>query len=88
MKWATRVEVRTKLIALGIIVFALLVSWIWRSAMHYNHTVNENAVIITGECIVINYDATPEQFDEAKAKWLEVRKEHPPKGTGHTKAYY
>lgn len=88
MKWAAKVEVRTKLIALGIIVIALLISWAWRSIAHYNIPVNKNAVIITGECIVINYDATEAEFDAAKAAWLKARKKYPAKGTGHTKAYY
>ncbi len=50
--------------------------------------VSENAVIIPGECIVINYDATPEEFDAAKAAWLKALKDYPAEGTGTTKAYY
>lgn len=50
--------------------------------------VGKNAVIIPGECIVINYDATEAEFDAAKVAWLETLKEHPAKGTGTTKAYY
>lgn len=50
--------------------------------------VGKNAVVIPGECVVINYDATPEEFDAAKAAWLETLKEYPAKGSGHTKAYY
>lgn len=50
--------------------------------------VGENAVIITGECIVINYDATEAEFDAAKTAWLKALKEHPANNTGTTKAYY
>ncbi len=50
--------------------------------------VSKNAVIIPGECIVINYDATEAEFDAAKAAWLEALKDNPAKDTGHTKAYY
>jgi len=49
--------------------------------------VGKNAVIIPGECIVINYDATEAEFDAAKAAWLEALKDHPAKGTGHTTTY-
>lgn len=50
--------------------------------------VGENAVIITGECIVINYDATEAEFDAAKVAWLEALKDNPASDTGTTKAYY
>jgi hypothetical protein len=39
--------------------------------------VGENAVIITGECIVINYDATEAEFDAAKVAWLEALETYP-----------
>jgi hypothetical protein len=81
-------ETQTKVFALAIIVIALLINWAWRSISHSNIPVNKNAVIITGECIVINYDATEAEFDAAKVAWLKALKEYPAKGTGHTKVYY
>ena len=42
-------------------------------------TVNKNAVIIPGECVMINYDATVKDWDEAKAAWLKALKDHPAK---------
>ncbi len=75
-----------KVIALAIIGVVLAYVYMWND--EYTIPVGKNAVIITGECVVINYDATPAEFDAAKAAWLEALKEHPRKGTGHTKAYY
>jgi hypothetical protein len=70
-----------------IIGFFLLLSVTIR-ACDTSIKVSENAVIIPGECIVINYDATEAEFDAAKAAWLEALKDNPAKDTGHTKAYY
>jgi hypothetical protein len=81
-------ETKTKVFALVIITVALLISWAWRSATGGNIPVGKDAVIITGECIVINYDASEDTWDKAKAAWLEALKEHPRSGKGHTKAYY
>ena len=49
--------------------------------------VGKNAVIIPGECVVINYDATVKDWDEAKAAWIKARGLYPAKGTGHTNIY-
>jgi hypothetical protein len=71
---------------LAIIVTALLIMLAFK-ACDTSVAVGKNAVIIPGECIVINYDATEAEFDAAKAAWLEALKDHPAKGTGHTKTY-
>jgi hypothetical protein len=63
-------ETKTKVFALVIITVALLISWAWRSATGGNIPVGKDAVIITGECIVINYDASEDTWDKAKAAWL------------------
>ncbi len=72
---------------LMILGFFLMLSFVIQ-ACDTSIKVSENAVIIPGECIVINYDATEAEFDAAKAAWLEALKDHPAEGTGHTKAYY
>ncbi len=41
--------------------------------------VGKDAVIITGEAIVINYDASPETWDKAKAAWLKALEQYPAK---------
>lgn len=75
-----------KVIALAILVAVLAYVYLWND--EYTVPVGKNAVIITGECVVINYDATPDEWDLAKEAWLKARKVYPPSGTGHTKAYY
>lgn len=72
---------------LVIIGIALLLSVTIR-ACDTSIKVSQNAVIIPGECIVINYDATEAEFDAAKVAWLEALKDHPAEDTGTTKAYY
>lgn len=79
-------KVFAKVIALVIIGMALITV----STCGYDGSipVGENAVIITGECVIINYDATEAEFDAAKVAWLKAIKDHPQEGSGHTKAYY
>ena len=81
-----KIDAKIKVIALAILAGALLMSWAFSSSGSI--PVGKNAVIITGECVVINYDATEAEFDAAKAAWLEAIKTHPRNGSGHTKAYY
>jgi hypothetical protein len=49
--------------------------------------IGKDAVIITGECVVINYDASLETWDRAKEAWLAAREMYPPKDSGHVNAY-
>lgn len=39
------------------------------------YTVPPNAVIIEGECITINYDATVAEWNKTFKKWQELKKE-------------
>lgn len=80
----TRGTVKGVLCILGA---AILLSMTFK-ACDTSVAVGENATIIPGECVIINYDATEAEFDAVKAAWLEALKEHPAKGTGHTKVYY
>jgi hypothetical protein len=73
---------------IALLMLASVVAWVHIWQGDHSIPVGKNAVIITGECIVINYDATEAEFDAAKAAWLEALKEHPAENTGHTKAYY
>ena len=72
---------------LMILGFFLLLSIMIRSC-DTSIKVSENAVIIPGECIVINYDATPDEFDAAKVAWLKALEKYPAKSSGTTKVYY
>jgi hypothetical protein len=82
----TRHTKRTFKGVLVIIGIGLLFTFAFK-ACDTSIAVSKNAVIIPGECIVINYDATPEEFDAAKAAWLETLKDYPAKGIGHTTTY-
>ncbi len=61
---------------LTIIGIALLISIAFK-ACDTSVAVGKNAVIIPGEAIIINYDATEAEFDAAKAAWLETLKTYP-----------
>lgn len=43
------------------------------------HAIPPNAVIIEGEAITINYDATVEDWNKTFAKWQELKKKEVPK---------
>lgn len=38
------------------------------------HAIPPNAVVIEGEAVVVNYDATVEEWNKAFAKWQELKK--------------
>jgi len=37
------------------------------------HALGSNVCLIEGECVVINWDATPQEAELALERWLELR---------------
>lgn len=70
-----------------IILGVALMFWVAFKQCDTSIAVGENAVVIPGECVVINYDATDEDWKAAYEAWTETVKKYPKSGSGHTNIY-
>lgn len=64
-----------KNIIIGVVIvlsFSLLLKW-YNRPENGIHGIGRNAVLIEGECITINWDATESEAERALAKWQELK---------------
>lgn len=58
----------------GAVIFAGYMAYTWHNPEAIGiHPIPPNAVLIEGECITINWDATVEEWQLAFAKWQELK---------------
>jgi hypothetical protein len=62
---------------IGITVVCLIIGWlcfcVYRSGHNGITPVGKNAVLIEGEAVVINWNATNEEADKAIAQWKTIK---------------
>lgn len=71
----------------AIILGVALMFWFAFKQCDTSIAVGKNAVVIPGECVVINYDATDEDWKAAYDAWVETVKKYPKSDKGHTKIW-
>ena len=59
-------------LVIAVCVIALLIGWYSRRYKGI-YTSGQNAVIIRGECIVINWSATEAEAEAALVKWQQLK---------------
>ena len=62
------------LVGSGIAMLLVLLVGIYTTPNNGIHTTSPNVALIEGECIVINWDATPREAEQAIERWHQLKK--------------